>query len=482
MMKPLPQSSGRKVKISTSIAYPTTSSGPRYKGNSKTRGGDKHHRSRIDSQSSDEEDDQLGRFDVNRGMDYSTDIKAALSEARKRSVKVFKKTVMDEEEFRLTGGLPGCIERAKSLLIRKKISSAMRYLDFALSHYLRENPYNKIEPPDILQVKLIRAQCLLCESKYSEAQKEADHILSYWKNNAIALSISAEAMYYQCEFERALMTFHQGFNARTELYTSTFKEGIKKSKVAILRTLTALDLSINEWNTSPQGKQLEKSFHRFINDMVETMKLNTIHIDVGDQGPSGISKQILTDSAEIPMFINLSTMAPLCELKNRAKRKISARREAEEQRLAALALEDKPKNRQGKKTRAGGRAQKDLNLKRLKKDEKFLDSLKECFGGKQDEQKKILGRFSTLDPNTTGRKSTKADASVYFSAMNKRKRNVDKSVVKAADEVLEFIGGRKKFWSIQRYGMKEEEKAKVSQKPEPAKVMTHPTVTKLRLQ
>ncbi|TRY72438.1 hypothetical protein TCAL_08146, partial [Tigriopus californicus] len=328
------QSSGRKVKISTSIAYPTTSSGPRYKGNSKTRGGDKHHRSRIDSQSSDEEDDQLGRFDVNRGMDYSTDIKAALSEARKRSVKVFKKTVMDEEEFRLTGGLPG-------------------YLDFALSHYLRENPYNKIEPPDILQVKLIRAQCLLCESKYSEAQKEADHILSYWKNNAIALSISAEAMYYQCEFERALMTFHQGFNARTELYTSTFKEGIKKSKVAILRTLTALDLSINEWNTSPQGKQLEKSFHRFINDMVETM-----------------------NSAEIPMFINLSTMAPLCELKNRAKRKISARREAEEQRLAALALEDKPKNRQGKKTRAGGRAQKDLNLKRLKKDEKFLDSLK----------------------------------------------------------------------------------------------------------
>lgn len=73
------------------------------------------------------------------------------------------------------------------------------------------------------------------------------------------------------QFEKALMTFHQGFNARAELYTSTFKEGIKKSKVAILRTLTALDLSIHEWNTSPQGKQLEKSFHRFINDMMETM-------------------------------------------------------------------------------------------------------------------------------------------------------------------------------------------------------------------
>lgn len=73
------------------------------------------------------------------------------------------------------------------------------------------------------------------------------------------------------------------------------------------------------------------------------------------------------------MFINLSTMAPLCELKNRAKRKISARREAEEKRLAALALEDKPK---GKKTRGSGKSPKDLNLKRLKKDEKFLDSLK----------------------------------------------------------------------------------------------------------
>lgn len=59
---------------------------------------------------------------------------------------------------------------------------------------------------------------------------------------------------------------------------------------------------------------------------------------------------------------------------------------------------------------------------------------------------------------------------------------MDKSVVKAADEVLEFIGGRKKFWSIQSYGMKEEEKAKVSQKTEPTKVLTHPTVAKLRLQ
>ena len=37
-----------------------------------------------------------------------------------------EKTLMDEDEFRATGGLVGSVERARSLLNRKKITPARR--------------------------------------------------------------------------------------------------------------------------------------------------------------------------------------------------------------------------------------------------------------------------------------------------------------------------------------------------------------------
>ena len=63
------------------------------------------------------------------------------------------------------------------------------------------------------------------------------------------------------------MTFHQGYNARSQLYTHEFSEGVKKSKVAILRTLTALDLSIADWKKGAKGKRLEKDFRFYIRDL-----------------------------------------------------------------------------------------------------------------------------------------------------------------------------------------------------------------------
>ena len=69
------------------------------------------------------------------------------------------------------------------------------------------------------------------------------------------------------KFEKALMTFHQGYNARSQLYTHEFSEGVKKSKVAILRTLTALDLSIADWKKGAKGKRLEKDFRFYIRDL-----------------------------------------------------------------------------------------------------------------------------------------------------------------------------------------------------------------------
>lgn len=134
---------------------------------------------------------------------------------------------------------------------------------------------------------MVRAQCLLADSKYKEAQEEAEDILKNDKNNAVALFISAESMYFRCnvspsaripqtecslkgfhlQFEKALMTFHQGYNARSKLYTHEFSEGVKKSKVAILRTLTALDLSIADWKKGAKGKRLEKDFRFYVRDL-----------------------------------------------------------------------------------------------------------------------------------------------------------------------------------------------------------------------
>lgn len=62
--------------------------------------------------------------DVFRRQDFSKDIKTALDTAKKLSVKTFKKSYMDEEEFRDTGGMDGYIARAQSLLLRKKTQAA----------------------------------------------------------------------------------------------------------------------------------------------------------------------------------------------------------------------------------------------------------------------------------------------------------------------------------------------------------------------
>ena len=71
-------------------------------------------------------------------------------------------------------------------------------MDFAITQHLRENPYTKVEHPDLVRAKMVRAQCLLSDSMYKEAQEEAEDILKNDKNNAVALFISAESMYFRC--------------------------------------------------------------------------------------------------------------------------------------------------------------------------------------------------------------------------------------------------------------------------------------------
>ena len=62
-----------------------------------------------------------------RAKDDVQDIKTAMNKAKKASgrIKKVKETIkMDEEEFKACGGISGYIERARSLLLRRKVAPA----------------------------------------------------------------------------------------------------------------------------------------------------------------------------------------------------------------------------------------------------------------------------------------------------------------------------------------------------------------------
>ncbi len=70
-------------------------------------------------------------------------------------------------------------------------------MDFAIAHG-RQNVLTTTEPELILFARLLRARCLLCESRYLEAQHEADRVLAQRRGDSEALYIKGEALYHQC--------------------------------------------------------------------------------------------------------------------------------------------------------------------------------------------------------------------------------------------------------------------------------------------
>lgn len=72
-------------------------------------------------------------------------------------------------------------------------------MDFAIAHGRRElSSFSDTETSDILMARQLKAQCLLSESRFRQAQLEADRILEQQPDNFTAKFIQAEGHYHQC--------------------------------------------------------------------------------------------------------------------------------------------------------------------------------------------------------------------------------------------------------------------------------------------
>lgn len=102
----------------------------------------------------------------------------------------------------------------------------------------------------------------------------------------------------------------------------------------------------------------------------------------------------------------------------------------------------------------------DLNLRRLKADEQFLGSLRSTFtsdavhvnrlqqvaAGGEVRSKDAAANRGTFGEKLIVNPPSGSDTLGYGIGARKA---LDKSVVRIADEVLDYIGGRKEFWTIQ---------------------------------
>ena len=86
----------------------------------------------------------------------------------------------------------------------------MAYLDLAIRFGVLDLPPNDArETPEILVARQLRAECLLFEDRYAEAQTEAERVIEKTRLRAdempapiTSLYVQAEALYFQCQVMR----------------------------------------------------------------------------------------------------------------------------------------------------------------------------------------------------------------------------------------------------------------------------------------
>ena len=402
---------------------------------------------------------------------YQVDLKSAVQQAKKEYTGPSyskKNGVMDEEEFHETGGLVGYVERGRSLLMRKKYKAAKTFLDFAIIQGYRELPtLAKVETPLILDARQLRARCHLAESRFSEALLEAERVLRWQKNHKMAMLIKAEALYANCQFERALMTFYRGSRVRSTLRNTDglgFDEGIAKSKSAIRKPLSLLDEgAVFPWQPSRPLEERER-FKSFISEFFE---VNDWTIRPPDTDEFVIDPKTKTILSEKPIkssllnppsmtFTSLASPINIFRAKCRMKRE---QREKEEQAEAetesssssseseAESVEKEPSGR--KKTHGYIRSFKsDKDLARLREDEDFLGALQISFGKEFLECQRQLKRYNGQHQQPLYQRGGHDPAGNYQGnqAVARQKRLVSRGIFNMTNDALEFIDNRKAFW------------------------------------
>ena len=75
-----------------------------------------------------------------------------------------------------------------------------RYLDMAIGYWIRDkSDFIDADPTDMVMARSLKAQCLILDNRFEEAQFEADRILEVQRNNLIGLLVKAEAHYNRSE-------------------------------------------------------------------------------------------------------------------------------------------------------------------------------------------------------------------------------------------------------------------------------------------
>lgn len=396
-------------------------------------------------------------IDSNRMVDHHEDIKTVMSQAKKLPQKRFgnqtssttKDRWADDTDFQESGGIHGYIARAKSLMGKQKLySQAINYLSVAISHGLQDFYITQTENEDVLLARQLRASCQLKAANYYEAEAEAARILFWDSTNGQALYIQAEALYLQCKFERALMVYHRGCRLRTDLYGETFRRGIIKATTAILHSIKSLDTPNNATSNSGNPKDIippqvspeliEKSFKE-------------------DGYPTGRNQKKAQASGKVDEVVH-----PVLFIREKPPSPFGAtflKKQWHSKNKDKSAKNNGVLQKKGPSLKTRGlqeRNKHDRNLRRLRTDEKFLDTLCVVFkttgpdSATENNNTLVASLMKSADGNKGGGYSKGSEEHEWdLSIPPTRPGMYDRKIAKMASEVLDFIEGRKHFWALQ---------------------------------